>query len=178
MSADAHRDWARDQLRALVRHIVPTARIYFPRRRQPPIGYSWNGRHLRPTGLTLESQLHEVAHLLLAAPQRRHLPEFGLGPDPYRRNDVPCLIPRAQADREELHTCWMQLLLSRLLGLSTAAVRDEFSLPPLRPHMVETLRAQYPWALPDPWWKRAHAVFDAGSVSNDEFDAAVVRGPR
>lgn len=135
--------------------MVPTARIYFPRRRQYQVGCSWNGRNLRPTGLTLESQLHEVAHLLLASPARRALPEFGLGPDPYRRNDVPCVIPRAEADREELHTCWMQLLLARLLGLNAAAVRDEFQLSPLSETMVTTLREHYRDALPPELWRDA-----------------------
>jgi len=143
------------ELRTLVRRVAPGARIYFPRRRAWRVGYSWNGRHLRPTGLTLESQLHEVAHVLLASPERLRLPEFGLGPDPYRRNDVACTIPRAQADLEELHTCWLQQLLARLLDLDEAAVRCEFQLPPLREEMVVVLRRTYPGALPSAWWKRA-----------------------
>ncbi|MEX1366756.1 MAG: hypothetical protein AB1Z98_26760, partial [Nannocystaceae bacterium] len=61
-------------LRKLVRCRAPGATIYFPRRRQPQVGLSWNGRHLRPTGLTLESQLHEIAHLLLASPARLRQP--------------------------------------------------------------------------------------------------------
>ena len=152
---------AETELRGLVRRVVPGANIYFPRRRAHRVGYSWNGRHLRPTGMTLESQLHEVAHLLLASPQRRTMVEFGLGPDPYRRNDVPCVIPREDADREELHTCWMQLLLAHLLELDVGAVRCEFQLPPLTRAMVQTLAETYPEALPQPWWPRALAVVSA-----------------
>ncbi|MEM7155947.1 MAG: hypothetical protein AAF799_24055 [Myxococcota bacterium] len=149
---------AEAELRGLVRRVVPGATIYFPRRRAHRVGHSWNGRHLRPTGMTLESQLHEVAHLLLASPRRRTMVEFGLGPDPYRRNDVPCVIPREDADREELHTCWMQLLLARLLTLDVDAVRCEFQLPPLTHAMVKTLVDTYPEALPPRWWSWALAV--------------------
>lgn len=156
-----------DELRALVRRVVPGARIYFPRRRPYRVGLSWNGRHLRPTGLTLESQLHEIAHLLLASPERRRQPEFGLGPDPYRRNDVARTIPQDAADLEETHTCWLQLLLAHLLGLDEVAVRVEFQLEPLTVAMVQTLERTYPDALPTQWWERTR-VFCAsmGAKSN------------
>ena len=156
-TAMARRRAQEDQLRELVRRVVPGATIYFPRRRPYRVGLSWNGRNLRPTGMTLESQLHEIAHLLLASPERRRQPEFGLGPDPYRRNDVPCLIPREEADLEETHTCWLQLLLAQLLELDEMAVRMEFQLEPLTPSMVETLQRVYPDSLPPSWWQRARA---------------------
>ncbi len=160
---------AEQQCRMLVRRVAPTARIYFPRRSatDPRMarGYSWNGRHLRPTGATLESQLHEVAHLLLAAPHRLGEVEFGLGPDPYRRYDVPRTIPKEQADREELHTCWLQLLLAHLLELDVEAVRYEYTLPPLTRSMVVSLRSTYPGALPDSWWQRGLVLFDADDHS-------------
>lgn len=146
------------ELRALVRHVAPRARIYFPRRRAYRVGYSWNGRHLRPTGLTLESQLHEVAHLLLASDARRALPEFGLGPDPYRRNHPPCVVSREEADREELDACALQLLLARLFALDEHAVAIEFHTAPLSRETVEALEARYPDALPREWWRRARAA--------------------
>ncbi len=155
MSTTSARRAVEAELRALVRRVVPGAIIYFPRRRQWPVGYSWNGRHLRPTGLTLESQLHEVAHLLITPPERRSQPEFGLGPDPYRRNDVPRTVTVQRADREELHTCWLQQLLARLCGLDETAVMSEFQLPPLTPQMIATLHEHYPGALPAEWWQRA-----------------------
>lgn len=150
-----------DQLRALVDRVAPGARIYFPRKRGWKVGttYSWNTRHLRPTGLTLESQLHEIAHLLLAAPHRLDQLEFGLGPDPYRRYDVPCTVPREVAEREETHTCWMQLLLTHLLDLDHAAVCYEYQLEPLTARMVAELHRTYPGALPASWWARAKERF-------------------
>lgn len=149
------------QLRMLVDRVAPGARIYFPRKRGWKVGtaYSWNTRHLRPTGLTLESQLHEIAHLLLAAPHRLDQLEFGLGPDPYRRYDVPRTIPQDEADREELHTCWLQLLLTHLLDLDVAAVRYEYQLEPLTAQMVAVLHQTYPAALPPSWWERALEQF-------------------
>ncbi|MCA9712680.1 MAG: hypothetical protein KDK70_43025 [Myxococcales bacterium] len=152
-----------EQLRGLVARVAPGARIYFPRKRGWQVGtaYSWNGRHLRPTGLTLESQLHEIAHLLLAAPDRLDQVEFGLGPDPYRRYDVPRTISKQAADLEELHACWMQLLLTHLLELDVAAVCYEYQLEPLTPPMVAELHRTYPDALPADWWQRALERFAA-----------------
>ena len=143
------------QLRALVRNVVPTARIYFPRRRAFRAGFSWNGRHLRPTGETLESQIHEVAHVLLAPPERRGLPELGLGPDPYRRNFAAQTVPDEVAAREELDACTLQLLLVRLLGLNEAAVMCEVHTDRLSPDTVASLVRRYPHALPEAWWARA-----------------------
>lgn len=146
------------RLRELVAYAAPGARIYFPRKRGPRLGYSWNGRHLRPTGLTYESQLHEIAHLLVAPTSRRSLVEFGLGPDPYRPSDARCQIPREEADAEELAACTMQLVLARLLGLDEGAIRTEYSESPLTRARVESLRDRRPDALPAELWQR---VLDA-----------------
>jgi len=150
------------KLRELVRHVAGDAKIYFPRKRGWQLGYSWNGRHLRPTGLTLESQIHEIAHLLLAPPSRRDQPEFGLGPDPYKRNHVPLTVPQGEADREELDACALQLLLVRLLGLDEAAMMCEFHTAPLTIERVQDLRARYPAALPEAWWQRGVDSLVAG----------------
>lgn len=142
-------------LRDLVARVAPDARILFPRRRDRRVWYSWNGRVLRPTGLTLESQLHEIAHLLLCPAERRSLIEFGLGPDPYRRSDARCTIRKRDADREELDVCSMQVLLARLLGLDERAVREEYREPPLTLARIRSLRRRFPNALPREWWRRA-----------------------
>jgi hypothetical protein len=145
------------ELRGLVRAAIPNARIYFPRKRGFRVGVSWNGRHLRPTGVTLESQCHEIAHVLVAAPERRSLPEFGLGPDPYRRSAVARVIPEDEADREELDACTLQLVLVRLLGLDEGAVMLEVHTEPLSRARIESLRERRPHALPPAWWDRAIA---------------------
>lgn len=150
-----HRAAIERELRALVRNVIPTARVYFPRKRMFRAGYSWNGKHLRPTGETLESQCHEVAHLLIAPASRRGDPEFGLGPDPYRRMFVPLTCSEDEAAREELDACTMQLLLVRLLGLDEAAVILEVKTTAPSPARVRELQRRYPRALPDDWWERA-----------------------
>ena len=151
------------ELRALVARLVPGAKIYFPRRTRPgaPTRYSWNGRHLRPTGLTLESQCHEVAHLLVSDPARRAYNEFGLGADPYRHSDAPRVAEQAVADREEEDACTMQLVLVRALGLDEAAVEVEVYTGPLTPLRVRELRRRCGHALPDEWWRRAEGPFAA-----------------
>ena len=143
------------ELRALVARLVPGAKIFFPRRTHRRTRYSWNGRHLRPTGLTLESQCHEVAHLLVSAPERRTHPELGLGADPYRHSDAPRVADQETADREEQDACTMQLILVRVLGLDEAAVVDEVFTVPLTPARVDALRRRCAQALPEAWWRRA-----------------------
>lgn len=145
------------QLRELVDRVVPGARVYFPRKRCWRAGYSWNGKHLRPTGETLESQCHEIAHVLVAARERLGEPEFGLGPDPYRRAFVARTVPQEEADAEELDACSMQLLIVWLLGLDRAAVILEVKTRALTLERVVELRTRCPDALPDAWWERALA---------------------
>lgn len=142
-------------LRALVARLVPGAKIYFPRRPHRKTRYSWNGRHLRPTGLTLESQCHEVAHLLVSAPDRRVHHEFGLGADPYRHSDARRVVDEEIADREEEDACTMQLVLVRLFGLSEGAVVDEVFTEPLTAERIRALRRRCARALPEEWWARA-----------------------
>jgi hypothetical protein len=142
-------------MRALVSHVIPGARVYFPRRIDRRVRYSWNGRHLRPTGLTLESHCHEVAHLLVSSRRRRALPEFGLGPDPYRHSDAARAAPLRDADREELDACTMQRVLVRLFGLDESAVVSEVRAEPLSVAGLRALRRRHPDALPGAWWKRA-----------------------
>jgi hypothetical protein len=142
-------------LRQLVREVIPSARIYFPRKQGFRVGVSWNGRNLRPTGVTLESQIHEVAHLLVSSPERRTFAEFGLGPDPYRRSAVSRMTSEPEADLEELDACTLQLLLVRLLELDEAAVMLEVKTEALTTARIRALRERRPFALPDAWWQRA-----------------------
>src|SRR5262249_29512308 len=144
------------QLRELVRRRAPEVTVRFPRKRRPPNGYSWNGKHLRPTGQTLESQIHEIAHFLVAPPSRWAYPEFGLGPDPYRRNFVERVIPQEEADREEADAGALQLLIVTLLRLDAGAVMTEVHVAPLDDGRIDLLRSRYPDALPPEWWQRAH----------------------
>ncbi len=148
---------ARAVLERLVRRIEPDAELIFEEHAVRPIGVSWDGRTLRVTGATLESQIHEIAHLLVAPAERRRLPEFGLGPDPYRRSFVERSVSKEEADREELATCDLQLLIVRLLGLDEELVMSEYGTEALTKARVRALRASHPRALPDELWERALA---------------------
>jgi hypothetical protein len=145
------------QLRALVRHVIPGARIFFARRTDRRIRYSWNGRCLRPSGLTTESVCHEVAHVLVSDKSRRALPELGLGPDPYRHSDARRVATDREADLEELDACAMQLVLVRLLGLDEGAVMDEVRTAKLTLERLRALQKRVPDALPESWWERARS---------------------
>lgn len=142
-------------LRALVHRVEPEAEVSFERHSVRPIGYSWDGRRLRVTGATFESQIHEIAHLLVAPEARRREPEFGLGPDPYRRGFVPRIVSEEEADEEELATCDLQLVIVRLLGLDEELAMSEYGTPPLTAQRVRALHDRNPGALPPEWWSRA-----------------------
>ncbi|MEM9192108.1 MAG: hypothetical protein AAGF12_23245 [Myxococcota bacterium] len=131
----------------------------FPTGRQDPLGYSWDGAHLRPTGLTLESQLHELSHLLVAPVERRGAIEFGLGPDPYRRSSPPRLVESVVADREELDACALQIGLAEFFQLDAFAVSVEFSTEPLTAAALGRLQARCRHALPTEWWRALQAHF-------------------
>lgn len=47
----------------------------------PSLDFTWNGTHLR-SGTEAYVLIHDVAHYQLAAPERRHVPDFGLGAGP------------------------------------------------------------------------------------------------
>ncbi len=163
MAGELDADRARDieaALRALVHRVEPDAEVIFERHAVRPIGYSWDGRRLRVTGATFESQIHEIAHLLLAPAHRRREPEFGLGPDPYRRGFVPRIVSREEADREELAACDMQLLIVRLFGLDETLAMSEYDTPPLTEERIRALRDRYPDALPSELWERARPDHD------------------
>ncbi|MCZ7681810.1 MAG: hypothetical protein M5U28_24675 [Sandaracinaceae bacterium] len=142
-------------LRALVARVEPEAEVMFEHHDVRPIGYSWDGRRLRVTGATYESRVHEIAHLLVAPASRRREPEFGLGPDPYRRGFVARTVSLEEADREELDACDLQLVIVRVLGLDEALTQSEYGTPPLTPERVRALRDRHPEALPPAWWERA-----------------------
>jgi hypothetical protein len=95
-----------------------------------PAVYSWDGvGNLVATGVGLSSGLHEVCHFLLCAPERRKLPEYGLGRDPYREVRVwtspPVVVSSKEAIREEIYTCQLQLAAMCLLGFSEELVLSE-----------------------------------------------------
>ena len=82
--------------------------------------YDGDNRTLRTWGIgdrtaTISDLTHELAHWLRASPERRHVPEFGLGvgPETAGKGDPP--IVENPYD-EEMHASMLGILIERELG--------------------------------------------------------------
>jgi hypothetical protein len=78
----------------------------------PEEGLTWDGQAV---AIRMEPSVivHEVAHFQLAAPERRHLADFGLGPGPESGDKARC-----EADRRVFGTdCDREEALASLLGI-------------------------------------------------------------
>jgi hypothetical protein len=69
--------------------------------------------------------LHEVAHFVLAPPERRHVIDFGLGPGPDTHDraaaERAALLPLAERDAEEAAASLLGILWEAQLGQSALA---------------------------------------------------------
>tara|TARA_Y100001970_G_scaffold248983_2_gene319089 strand:- start:21554 stop:22318 length:765 start_codon:yes stop_codon:yes gene_type:complete len=109
-SLETHR---RDAL-ALVRYVG------MPEIDEPPLkAFSWDGTAVR-TGSAASVLIHEVAHWLVASPERRALPDFGLGPGPETGRTELAEAARCVGDdkreEEELLASLLGILLEASLG--------------------------------------------------------------
>lgn len=89
------------------------------RDRAPAAAYSWDGRRLR-ADTEAYVLLHEIAHYQLAAPARRQVVDFGLGPGPDTGDRAGAerramLIPIAR-EREEAMVSLLGILWEAALG--------------------------------------------------------------
>lgn len=160
---------ARDEAISWIHRLDPNVKVSLPGDDQEdvskahPSPYSWDGKgRLIATGGGLGVALHEVAHFLLADPERRKLPEYGLGPDPYRMYRpgslfVVKVMTEMERDREENLTCYLQLGLMYVLGLServsVEAKKLGLAFGPL-PEDIEDCRAYRGDCLPEEVWER------------------------
>lgn len=161
---------AEQALRAMLGRVVPGARIYFPRKRSPQdhIQFTWNGRHLHPSGETLESQIHDVAHVLIASKSRRQLPECGLGPDPYRPSDAPRTIADNVCYDEEGLACALQAALCLMLGLDYEAAEREVNVDRPTLDKLAAIKRYAPDALSDTLWHQLRAALRGHFLQNGE----------
>src|SRR4029078_5311377 len=64
--------------------------------------------------------LHEIAHFLLAPPERRHLPDFGLGPGPDTTEretaERACVVSPSERDAEEALASLLGIMWEAALG--------------------------------------------------------------
>jgi hypothetical protein len=95
------------------------------------IDVSWDGkgRLLIPKDRFAELVAHEISHFQLAAPHRRHRPEFGLGTG-YATTDknVRQLVSDSWAYREELVASMLGLLWLRSWGGDVQSEAEELDL--------------------------------------------------
>jgi hypothetical protein len=86
---------------------------------EPGASFMWDGTVIR-TRVEATVIVHEVAHWLLAAPERRGLADFGLGPGPEttRRKDARAQqrVTWAECQHEEAQTSLLGILWEAELG--------------------------------------------------------------
>ncbi len=86
---------------------------------EAPCAYNWDGAALDGTTEAYVI-LHEVAHYLLAPPERRALPDFGLGPGPDTRDRVgaerAAAVPILEREADEAAASLLGILWEAELG--------------------------------------------------------------
>lgn len=95
---------------------------------EPARAFSWDGRVIRsrsePSVL-----LHEIAHWLICPPDRRHLPDFGLGAGPesgrVAEADAARVADQADQEREEAMASLLGILWEAHFGLPAMAAFAE-----------------------------------------------------
>lgn len=85
---------------------------------QRPPGLQWDGRTIQ-TAYGWSNVVHDIAHWLVCVPERRNLPEFGLGPGPDTQIEIdpPRTVSDAFAVREEERASLLGIYLERVLGM-------------------------------------------------------------
>ena len=85
----------------------------------PADAFSWDGRAIR-TRSEASVLIHEVAHWLVAPPERRGLPDFGLGAGPetgrVAEAEAARCVGQAEKEREELLSSLLGILWEAELG--------------------------------------------------------------
>ncbi len=87
---------------------------------EPQRAFSWDGKVIR-WRTEASVTVHEVAHWLLCPPERRHLPDFGLGAGPETGlreiADAALAVSSSEREHEEVLTSLLGILWEAELGL-------------------------------------------------------------
>ena len=111
-------------------------------------GFNWDGAAL-DGDTEAYVILHEIAHFVLAPPERRSLPDFGLGPGPDTANreaaERALALPFLQREADEAAASLLGILLEAALGQpALASFLDQNWLEALErsaaPHFITVLR--------------------------------------
>lgn len=77
----------------------------------------WNGNDLLTRGLSPDDFLHEIGHYLVASPERRSIPNYGLGSAEtgLAQERSPVVVPKRTRYREESKAAVAAMLLGALM---------------------------------------------------------------
>lgn len=79
-------------------------------------GHGWNGRDVAGARDSLSAVVHDIAHWMVCAPLRRHIPDFGLGCGSaiqHRSCTATRVVSTEAADREEERAVLLGILIER-----------------------------------------------------------------
>lgn len=124
-------------------------------------GYTWPGTGvLRMSENNVYKALHDVAHLMIADPERRWMPEWGLGEDPMRDSPAMPVMHHKKAQDEESRTCDLQWALAAFTGgIKAACLVEDYvniDVPPTEVR-IQGMAKRYPY-LPKDFAKKVIAV--------------------
>lgn len=92
-----------------------------------PKDFGWDGRKFRLKTCNPEDIIHELCHWLIADPERRSIPEFGLGPG-FTTEDhetaLDMMIESVDETLEEYATCWLSFIILDHYGFSPLNAMD------------------------------------------------------
>ncbi len=94
--------------------------------------YMWDGQTFNDN-LPDRHILHDLAHWIVATPERRSVPEFGLGPGPESIHDEgfdekAILIDEKNARIEERRAALLGILIQNAIGLPVGMIAEEVGL--------------------------------------------------
>lgn len=99
-----------------VKAVDPSYSIKWKKVDGPMDTHTWDGSGLlRMSEADPLKAIHDVAHIMLAPPSRRKLPEFGLGEDPSNGKYARCVVSFEAAQREEYKACDLHWALAAYL---------------------------------------------------------------
>lgn len=84
----------------------------------------WDGQRFNfPIDLSGEDVLHEVCHWLVAKPELKHLPNFGLGQAVFGKKSERVLV-YSKTEEQEALTCFLSILTYKSLGLRWGSLAE------------------------------------------------------
>lgn len=156
----------KNRLRDWFKRVDPTKKLWIPKnpRLLPSDTLSYDGRTLTCLCECSFNIIHEVCHHLLASPERRALPNWGIGESPFEGDGTeytPMTVSEDQADLEESHVNILGPAIAKLFGATrhqVAIESDTVRAPVPTKLLIRELRIQYPNALPKGIWKELERI--------------------